>query len=243
MQQKCCCLPTQKAFLMIVYLDISRIIWGTVACAFMFQKDSSLSLIISIMDIIIIVFQSSVALYINMRALKQQNKKPIFIYRKLKVLSICFNILDRLIVPIINCTLIFKDDQKEARSQYCVLDIFVALIITAIIWNLIEYYFYTIVRDFVLILQSTQNRSLRYINDSKLKLLEQQNLAIVFEVVGLRPALRRGGQPVINSDRVEQGHLKNTSEVQKIYQQPLQHNQSFQVYGSQKELIEINLIE
>ncbi|CAD8062616.1 unnamed protein product [Paramecium primaurelia] len=109
MQQKCCCLPTQKAFLMIVYLDISRIIWGTVACAFMFQKDSSLSLIISIMDIIIIVFQSSVALYINMRALKQQNKKPIFIYRKLKVLSICFNILDRLIVPIINCTLIFKD--------------------------------------------------------------------------------------------------------------------------------------
>ncbi|CAD8062614.1 unnamed protein product [Paramecium primaurelia] len=80
-------------------------------------------------------------------------------------------------------------------------------------------------------------------NDSKLKLLEQQNLAIVFEVAGLRPAYRRGGQPIINSDKVEQGHLKSTMEVQKIYQQPLQNNQSFQVYGSQQELIEINLIE
>ncbi|CAD8073972.1 unnamed protein product [Paramecium sonneborni] len=209
----------------------------------MFQKDSSLSLIISIMDIIIIVFQSSIALYINMRALKQQNKKPIFIYRKLKVLSICFNVLDRLIVPIINCTLIFKDDQKEAKSQYCVLDIFVALIITSIIWNLIEYYFYTIVRDFVLILQSSQNRSLRYMNDSKLKLLEQQNLAIVFEVQGLRPTFRRGGQPVIIQEKVEQGLLKSHQEVQKMQQLPLQNNQSFQVYGSQQELIEINLIQ
>ncbi|CAD8180038.1 unnamed protein product [Paramecium octaurelia] len=243
MQNKCCCLPTEKAFLLIVYLDISRIIWGTITCAFMFQRESSLSLVITILDIILIVFQSSLALYINMRALKQNNKKPIYIYRKLKLLFVFCNTFDRLVAPIINCTLIFKDDQKEARSDYCVVDVFVAIIITAIIWNFIEYYFYTIVKDFVLILQRSDNRSQRYSKDKSLKKGDSSNLAIMYEVVGMRPLIKRRGQQVIDADKIEQGHLKSSQEAQRIYALPIQQNQNFQILGSSSGLVEIDLIQ
>ncbi|CAD8086057.1 unnamed protein product [Paramecium sonneborni] len=243
MQNKCCCLPTEKAFLLIVYLDISRIIWGTVTCAFMFQRESSFSLVITILDIILIVLQSSLALYINMRALKQNNKKPIYVYRKFKLLFVFFNTLDRLIAPIINCTLIFKDDQEEAKKNYCVIDIFVALIITAIIWNFIEYYFYTIVKDFVMILQRSDNRSLRITNDKKYKNKDNNNLAIMYEVVGMRPVIKRRGQQIVEADRIEQGNLKTNLEAQRIYAQPIQQSQNFQILGSCSGLIEIDLIQ
>lgn len=42
-----------------------------------------------------------------MRALPTNNKKPIYVYRKFKIIFVCFNTIDRLLVPIIDCTLIF----------------------------------------------------------------------------------------------------------------------------------------
>ncbi|CAK81002.1 unnamed protein product (macronuclear) [Paramecium tetraurelia] len=188
-----------------------------------------------------------------MRALKQNNKKPIYIYRKLKLLFVICNTFDRLVAPIINCTLIFKDDQKEARSDYCVVDVFVAIIITAIIWNFIEYYFYTIVKDFVLILQRSNNRSQRYSKDKSLKKGDSSNLAIMYEVTGMRPVIKRRGQQVIDADKIEQGHLKSSQEAQRIYALPIQQNRSkssfinfqidFQILGSSSGLVEIDLIQ
>ncbi|KAM3139591.1 hypothetical protein pb186bvf_008236 [Paramecium bursaria] len=234
-EPKYCCLPIQRALVLIIYFDMTRVVWGLLICAFLFQSNSPLALIITIVDIILIVLQSCMALYVNMRAIPQQNIQPVSYYRKAKIVFIMFNIMDRLIVPIINCTLIYRDSQ-DLQKQYCETSYFATLIVTAIIWNFIEYIIYGGVKAFCLNFRRNDYRPINLRTQQK----QKRSGPIIYEVKGLRPPQRRG-QIQYNQDSLVVGQGTQFSYVKWFEQNKLKPIQNFQITGKIHEIDQVNL--